>query len=190
MAMDQQYTDALKELQSVQGRIAELERDIELREEKEKMDLAMLRKAREERDALAAHVERLHDTLAPFAQAWQQREPVGDSSTKAYQRRLARALEGFYSAPRANDEGRLILTGEHLRDAAKALSAPVGAASIANRDALKQAEALTKLVDQWGSECGCEADPFNQGWDAALKRAKGHRDHYLRMAEDNHDSPA
>lgn len=58
MAMDQLYTDALTELEQAKARIAELEGDIEIRRAAEEMQIALRQKAEQERDALAAHIER------------------------------------------------------------------------------------------------------------------------------------
>lgn len=94
-------------------------------------------------DALAAHVVRLQEALAPFADAWQRREPKGDPSTRSYQRRLERALGVFYSNGNMDDRA---LTGQHLREAASALSAPIDIASLASLKAQWQAEALDEAA--------------------------------------------
>lgn len=67
--------------------------------------------------AMRSEVEDLAEALRPFASAWLARAPRHDGNEQAYQRRLARALDGFYSAPRDCGDGRLILTGQHLKDA-------------------------------------------------------------------------
>ncbi|MCK2185706.1 hypothetical protein [Halomonas getboli] len=67
--------------------------------------------------ALEGRVRALEDALLPFAEAWAHRAPRPVDHPRAYQRRLERALAGFYSSPRDDGEGRLILTGQHLKDA-------------------------------------------------------------------------
>ncbi|WP_280568142.1 hypothetical protein [Chromohalobacter sp. 296-RDG] len=124
-----------------------------------------------ERDALSAHVERLHETLSPFAQAWLRREPEGVPGTKGYQRRLERALGVFYSNGNMED---CPLTGEHLREAAQALSAPVGAAGLARLKAQWQAEALNSLLAETVS---CDGEQVVLRVD--IDR---HRDEYRRQA--------
>lgn len=73
----------------------------------------------EDRDALRSEIERLHAVIEPFARAWLHREPQGDPESKGYQRRLERSLLPFYSCGDDTEP----LTGAHLRDAARALSA-------------------------------------------------------------------
>lgn len=67
--------------------------------------------------ACQARNQALEETLQPFAEAWTARAPRFSDSPKAYQRRLERALEGFYSVRGEGREERLVLTGRHLKDA-------------------------------------------------------------------------
>lgn len=136
-------------------RIAELEAAVEQHKAAEEMQIALRKKADEREAALAAHVERLHSTLEPFARAWQQREPIGDHNSKGYQRKLERALLPFYSTGNVDE---FSLTGEHLREAARALSAAVGTASLASLVAEKQAEAMERLADRKQRESEAEED--------------------------------
>ena len=64
--------------------------------------------------------EAMKDALRPFAQAWLLRQPRLDGSRKANERRLERALEGFWSAGPGDE--RFALTGQHLKDAHDALA--------------------------------------------------------------------
>lgn len=140
-----------------------VQRNAEL--EAEKAELAEQLEAAEQREQeLAAHVAKLHETLEPFARAWQHRAPDGTPGTKAYERRLERSLGAFYST--GSLDSPIVLTGTHLRDAARALSAPVSTASLAHRDAeviasLRFPTMLRKMwsgaeVQQWLSERAAE----------------------------------
>lgn len=71
--------------------------------------------------AMRSEVEDLAEALRPFANAWLAKAPLHDGNEKACQRRMARALEGFYSSGRGDDSNRL--TGQHLKDAYDLLSA-------------------------------------------------------------------
>ncbi|MCE8002565.1 hypothetical protein [Billgrantia ethanolica] len=62
----------------------------------------------------------MKDALRPFAQAWLLRQPRLDGTRKANERRLERALEGFWSA--GSGDERFALTGQHLKDAHDALT--------------------------------------------------------------------
>lgn len=67
--------------------------------------------------ACQARNQALEETLQPFADAWAARAPRYSDSPRAYQRRLERALEGFYSVRGPDREERMVLTGHHLKDA-------------------------------------------------------------------------
>lgn len=67
--------------------------------------------------ACQARNQALEEVLRPFADAWAARAPRYSDSPKAYQRRLERALEGFYSVRGHGREERMVLTGHHLKDA-------------------------------------------------------------------------
>ncbi|KAE9624475.1 hypothetical protein [Parasedimentitalea maritima] len=71
--------------------------------------------------AMRSEVEDLAEALRPFANAWLAKAPRHDGNETAYQRRLERALEGFYSSGQGDESARL--TGQHLKDAYDLLSA-------------------------------------------------------------------
>ena len=69
--------------------------------------------------ALEGRIRALEEALQPFAEAWTRRAPRPNANPRAYQRRLERALDPFYSNGDADDRA---LTGRHLKDAHDLLS--------------------------------------------------------------------
>lgn len=59
MAMDQQYTDALKELREAKSRIDQLEQEVETHAKAEKLLIQLRERAQGERDDFASHLARV-----------------------------------------------------------------------------------------------------------------------------------
>lgn len=134
MAMDQLYTDTLKELERANARVAALEDDIEIFKAAEEMQIALREKMERERDELAADRADLIKELT------------------ACQNMLhGLAHSGGFSPDYPNDAKKVLerVTGGHAPDFED--SGPNGK-SLSRRDALNQVEALEKLAHELASD--------------------------------------
>ncbi|WP_339886127.1 hypothetical protein [Vreelandella maris] len=134
MAMDQLYTDTLKELERANARIAALEDDIEIFKAAEEMQIALREKMELQRDELATDRADLIKELT------------------ACQNMLhGLAYSGGCSPDYPNDAKKVLgrVTGGHAPDFED--SGPNGK-SLSRRDALNQVEALEKLAHELASD--------------------------------------